>query len=215
MVTPGKNFEGQRGFPTPNVTPETSACRTFRVPASDDWLGLLMASVLVLTKEYNYYDWGVVTPEEAAQAWNDIIMQSYEDSLTSSCDLPSYPTPFWDEDSDVDDAAAADVQAWYGRVTDLDNPTTTFIEDAAIYSFAGFLAIAATPAAAILFTTIAPSFVVAIRRGDLGEIIRLYLDGEQATEVDTSGYAEGDVIPVTLAGDPDLSTHDLMLVKMS
>jgi len=212
MPTPGKNFDGQKGYPTPDGTPEIVACRLFRVPASDEWLGVLMAALSPLASAYNWYRWGELTPDEAADAWNDIIIRAYEDSFVDACPSP-LPTPFWDEAVDVDDEADVETQTWYGYVTDLDNPTTTFVEDAAVWTFAGFLALAGAPAAAIAFATVAPKFIVAIRRGNLGEIVKLYLDGEEAAVVDTSGYTEGDVIyqPIVASGTPP---YNLMLVQV-
>jgi len=170
-----------------------------------------MAAVEVLTKEYNYYQWGSVTPEDAAQAWNDIIITAWDESFSAVCQAPA-ETPYWDDESTVDDEEPAEVQQWYGYVTDLDSPTTTFVEDVGVWTFAGLLALAGAPAAAIAFTTVAPKFIVAIRRGELGEIIRLYVDGSQQAEVDTSDYAEGDIIqqPIITSGG---GAHDLLLVK--
>lgn len=214
MPTPGKNFPSSPAyFPTPDSHPETSACRTFRVPDNDEWLGVLMAAVEVLRQSWRWYPWGELTADEAADAWNDIIVQAYDDSFEDTCPVTTVPTPYWDEDGDVDDVAERDVQTWYGYVSDLDNPTTTFVEDAAIWTFAGFLALSGAPAAAIAFTTVAPQFVVAIRRGDLGEIIRLYLDGDKVQDVDTTAYSEGDVIRVLMMPEA-AETHDILLVRM-
>jgi len=219
MPTPGKNYEGQRGFPTPNSTPETSACRTFRVPASDEWLGLLMAAVESLTKDYNYYNWGALTPDETALAWNDILIEAWEHSFTDGC--PSgIPTPYWDEDSDVDDEYPSDMQPWYGTVDDPEAPPDelTFFENAAIWTFTGFLAVATIEvgaAPAILFNTIAPRFVLATRRGDLGEIIRILVDGQEAARVDTSSYSPGDVIRTNILADPEIETHEILMVQVS
>jgi len=210
MPEPGKNAPGLRGFPTPDEMTTNDGYLVFRFPKENDYAGLLLGAAQALTHFWNFYQWGDMTPEEAAEQWRIIVQEAPYNLI----DAPlSVPAPFWDEDADVNGEATPELQTWYGYVTDLDNPTTTFVEDVTIYSFAGFLAIAATPAAAILFTTIAPAFVIAIRRGDLGEIIRLYLDGEEAASVDTAAYAEGDVIRVTLAGDPELSTHEIMLVN--
>ena len=105
-------------------------------------------------------------------------------------------------------------QPWYGYVTDVDAPATTFVEDVAIWGFTGALALAGAPGAAIAFNTLAPQFVVAIRRGALGEIIKLYVDGIPTT-VDTSGFAEGDIIEQVVSGDPELENHQLYIVKVS
>jgi len=169
--------------------------------------------VQMLQSEWNWYKYGDLYPDEAAEAWKDIIVATYEDASASSCPAP-IQTPYWDTSTDVDDSAEPEVQTWYGYVSDLDNPTTTFVEDVAVWSFAGFLALAGTPAAAIAFLTVAPKFVVAIRRGDLGEIIRLYVDGSENAVIDTSGFSPGDIIqqPVVTSGG---GSHSLLLVKAS
>jgi len=130
------------------------------------------------------------------------------------------PSPYWDEDGDVDDSYPADMQPWYGYVTDPELPPgeLTFIENAAIWTFTGFLAVATIEigaAPAILFSTIAPRFVLATRRGDLGEIIRILVDGEESARIDTSGYAPGEVIRTPILADPELSSHDIMIVQVS
>jgi len=55
----------------------------------------------------------------------------------------------------------------------------------------------------------------AVRRGDLGEIIRIIVDGEEAARVDTSPAAAGDVLRVEIVGDPDLDGHDIAIVQVS
>jgi len=217
MIEPGKNFPSSPAyFPTPDTIPGELACRVFRVPDSEEWLGALMGAVAVLSQARNWYPWGSLTVDEAADAWNEIINEAYLESLDGVCPVTTVDTPFWDEDSTVNDEEERDVQTWYGYVTDLDSPTTTFVEDAAIWAFTGLLVVAGAPGAAIAFHTVAPRFVVAVRRGELGEIIRLYLDGEEAAEVDTSGYSEGDVIEIPMFPDPEIETgHDMMIVKVS
>jgi len=218
---PGKNWESQRGFPTPDSTPETSACRTFRVPASDEWLGALMGAAEELMNPYNWYNWGSLTPDEAADKWREIINQAYEDSFSDTCGSPGVPTPYWDNSEDVDDSLPADTQPWYGTVSDPEAPPAEldFVENAAIWAMTGFLAIATWEigaAPAILFHTIAPRFVLATKRGDLGEIIRILVDGEEAARVDTSSAAPGDIIRTPILPDPAITTgHDIAIIQVS
>lgn len=86
MVHPGKNFPGQKGFPTPNSTPDDTVRRIFIVPNSEDWLGLLEGAAQVLLDEWRYYDWGAMSPAEAATAWNGIVLASYTNLC--QCALP-------------------------------------------------------------------------------------------------------------------------------
>lgn len=77
MTTPGKNFPGQKGFPTPNNTPGDTVRRIFIVPNSEEWLGLLEGAAQVLLDEWRYYDWGALTPAETVAAFNEVILASY------------------------------------------------------------------------------------------------------------------------------------------
>jgi hypothetical protein len=77
MPVPGKNFPGQKGYPTPNSAPDESVGRIFIVPNSDEWLGLLMWAAQTLSEEWRYYEWGELTPGQAAAAWSDINVQAY------------------------------------------------------------------------------------------------------------------------------------------
>lgn len=81
MPTPGKNLPGQRGFPTPNSTPGEIARRIFVLPADAEWLGLIMGAAEVLREEWRWYEWGELTPAEAAAAFNTIII----DAFTNVC----------------------------------------------------------------------------------------------------------------------------------
>lgn len=86
MVNPGKNFRGQRGFPTPNSTPEDTVRRIFVVPNSVEWLGLLEGAVQALLEEWRFYQWGELTPGETVEAFNAVILASYANRC--QCTLP-------------------------------------------------------------------------------------------------------------------------------
>ena len=188
MPTPGKNFEGQKGFPTPDSAPDEIACRVFRVPASDEWLGVLMGAAEVLMSSYNWYAWGSYTVDEAADAWAAIINQTYEDSLTQpNCEGSNVEAPYWDTEGDADDTAPRDAQDWYGEIEAAESGYEWHerIEDWAI---AGFIAYSGQPLAALQFLTLAPKFRLAFRRHDLGGIVRVFLDADEVGQVDT--YSE-------------------------
>jgi len=204
VVIPGKNFESQRGFPTPNEAIETSACRTFRVPASDDWLGLLMGAVELLTLEYNWYQWGDLTPAEAVAAWQEIVWEAYEASFDATC-IADVPAPFWDTAADSDDEASAETQDWYG-VYDGD-----FTAQLADWAIAGFIAYSGNVGAAISFLTIAPRFRLAWKTGDLGGIIRVFVDAVDVGTVDTFSDSPG-VITRDYLGDPEEEEHQIIMV---
>lgn len=215
MTLPGKLEPGLKGFPTPNDVPEDVGYIVFYFPNSNDWAGLLLGAVKELTHEYNFYQWGELTPDEAAEAWKDIVTAAPYNLLPSSV-----PTPFWDTDDDVDDELPVDAQPWYGYVADPTLPADelTFVEQAGIWGITGFLAFATFEvgfAPAILFHTIAPKFALAFRRGDVGELIRIVVDGVELSRVDTTPAAAGDVVRVQVIADPEIEEHALLLVQES
>lgn len=123
------------------------------------------------------------------------------------------PTPFWDDVTDTEDEYPTETQPWYGYVTDADLPPDelTFIESAGIWAFTGLLALTGTPAAAILFHTTAPSFVLAMRGDSFAEVIRVVVDAQDAVEVETSGDPD-ELIQLPIFPDPDLSAHDVLII---
>jgi len=135
--------------------------------------------------------------------------------LTESLD--SVPTPFWDEAQDLDDEEPAATQTWYGEVTDPDAPADEldFIENAAIWVITGFIAYAGQIGGAVFFNTIAPRFVLAWKRGDIGEVIRVVIDAADYGTVDTGTVAVGEIIELeVLPTDQEAESHDIMLIKV-
>lgn len=200
MVTPGKNYPGQKGFPTPDTTPEEFGCRVFRFPNNDDWAGLLMGAIQSLESPYNYYQWGALTEVEAADAWRDFVAASF----VEDCAVQA-PTPYWDDTTDLDDQMPADEQIWYGT------QNGSFVEDLGVWTIAGFLAYSGDIGAAITFLTLAPRFRLAWKTGNLGGIIRVIIDGADAGTVDTFAASDG-VIERDFVGDPEETEHSILMV---
>jgi len=199
-------------FLTPPTLPESEQCRSLEVPADLYWLGIFNSALLELTNPYNFEQVNEtdLTPEETAAACYLIFEQWLQSTCAGGVDCP---TPFWDEAQDVEDSAPAETQAWYGQVENPEAPADelTFVENATIWVFTGFVAYAAGVGAAIFFHTIAEKWVLAWRRGDVGEIIRVIIDGAEYGTVDTSSASVGDIVefPV-LAGT---GGHDILIVK--
>lgn len=209
MTIDGKQFTGQKGFPTPSGTPLETGCRTFTIPSSAEYFSLIMGALLALTiPELWYQTEGGLTPDEAAGAFSDIIEDAYDLAATGSCDA-MVQTPFWDEASDVDLDESAESQTWYGEV----DGSLTFTENLLVWTFTGLVALA-TPeigfAPAILFHTVATKFLIAQKAGDIASIIHIVLDGQEQAKIDTTGHS-GEVIEVPIYGDPTLDAHDLLL----
>lgn len=203
------------GFPTPDSLPEETACRTFTIPASTAWLAVVMGCLYSLIDENNWQQFeGGITREEAADRAAAMLDQAYDD-ITETCP-GTVPTPFWDDAEDLDDQLPDDIQPWYGEVTDYTAPPyeLDFVENAGIWVITGFIAYAGQIGAAIFFQTIAPRFVLAWKRGDVGEIIRVVIDSAEYGRVDTSTVGVGEIIQLNVLPDPDLETHDILLIKV-
>lgn len=216
---PNKLFPNQKGFPTPNAAPDINACRVFSIPADEEWLALVMGAVGALTNEWAWYQNGALTPAEAAQAFTDVIATAYAQAEEGTCS-PTVDTPYWDEEEDIEAEEPTDMQTWYGEVT---NPTAPadeldFVENAIVWGFTGLIAIATVEigaAPAILFATIAPKFVIAMKKADVGEIIRIVVDGKDAAKVDTSSYPADSIINIPVLTDPaDSPPHTFMVMGL-
>lgn len=139
-----------------------------------------------------------------------MLKRYYEES----CEEGGYPTPFWDEGQDLDDHESAETQSWYGEVTDpeAEADEISFIENAGIWIITGFIAYSGQIGAAVFFHTIAPSFVLAWHRGDIGEIWRVIVDSAEFGTVDTASAAENDVVQLPIiAGEGE---HDVTIIKV-
>jgi hypothetical protein len=222
FVTWGEIARRRRAWLTPDTVVEAADhCRQLLIPGSEEWLAIVSGALAELTLPYNWEQSGDLTPQEAAEIATSMLLGYYTGSCAQGAE-GGVPTPFWDEDTDVDDEYPADAQPWYGTVTDpeaaQEDIELDFVENFAIWTLTGFLAIATWEigaAPAILFSTIAPKFVLAMRRGNFGEVIRILVDGEEAVRVDTGGAAEGTVIRVPVVANPDLSTHNIAIVQVS
>jgi len=133
-------------------------CRPLSIPNDTAWLALVSGALTELTKPWNWQLDGAVTVDEACAAMQAMIDNYY----TAECVAPTnVPTPYWDEDVEVDDEDSVEVQQWYGYITDATLPPgeLSFIEYALIWLFTGFIAAATWEvgfAPAVLFHTIAP-----------------------------------------------------------
>lgn len=199
-------------FLTPPELPGEVQCRSIEIPSSQEWLGIFNQALLQLTKPYNFEQVNDtdLTPDEVAAYCYGAYVAWLESTCGGSTDIP---TPFWDAVTQTDDQYPADEQPWYGYVTDPDAPADelTFVEQASIWALTGLLAVSGTPAAAILFQTVAPSFALAMRGGDVAEIIRILVDAHDQATVETTGNPDEEFV-VSLIGDPDLSVHDILII---
>lgn len=214
-----KQYDYGAGYPAPFSIPDETACRTFKIPASDEngeWLALVMGLMMTLTFPENWVQFeGAIERDDAATRWQEMIDEAYAEA-DFGCPVTTVDTPFWDTDEDVDDEVEIDEQDWYGYVEDAEAPPgeLLFVEDAAIWAFTGLLAVGTgSLPLAIAFRTIAPKMVIAVRTGDFASIVRIVIDGEEAARVDTTGHAPGEVINVPIIGNPENEEHQIYLIK--
>ncbi len=205
----------QTPIPPPEVDPD--AGELLYVAYNPAWQEVLEGALMQLMNPATWQG----TDAEIVEAQNraNVLMWLLQHAVVLPAEEKA-PTPFWDEDSDVSDEFPTDMQPWYGYVTNPEAPQDEldFVEQFGIWAMTGFLAVATWEigaAPAILFHTIAPRFVLAMRRGDLGEVIRILVDGEEHARVDTSGYAAGDVIRQSIFTDDTLTGHDIAIVQVS
>lgn len=181
-----------------------------------------MGALEELCSENNWELYGDVTPENAALAYRDIIDAALPGTL-NACEPASVPAPVWEDDEEVDDEIADDMQPWYGYVENPEAPPEEleFTTQVGIWVITGFLAFASFEVAfapAIVFNAVAPKFALAWQRGDVGEVIKIFVktiegEYEQAAEVDTSSWTEGDVRDVEIIAGSEPEEREFLVMS--
>jgi len=134
-------------------------------------------------------------------------------------DISSVGTPFWDDESDVDDQEPVATQPWYGEVTNPEAPAgeLDFVENVALWIVTGLVAIATFEvggvAPALAFHTTVEKFIILQKRGDAAATIRFVVDGEDAKFVNTAPYAPGDIIETQIITEQTGGDHTLLIVQ--
>jgi len=199
----------------PEVDPDDPDLEMILVEYNPAWIEVLMAAVDQLLQYATWdgdHDAKILAVNRASNLkW---LLQEPVDIAEE------VPAPYWDTDEDVDDSEPAEDQEWYGMVTNPDAPADelTFVENAVIWIFTGFIALVLAPAlpagvaAGLAFRTLATRFTLAFRRGDIIEQIRIIVDAKDYGTVNTGDVAVGDVIEIDVNGLDDLSAHDILLV---
>lgn len=193
-----KEFNYGAGFPTPFSLPETTACRTFQIPADEDngeWQAIFMGLLLSLTDPDNWVQFeGAMDREDAAARWLDMIWQAYEDAPDGCAEADMVSTPFWDDSdgSDASDEAPADEQDWYG-VWDGE----TFVEALSYWAVTAFLATGVSEGAAIEFITPLRAFRLRLRANPHGAKLLVLMDSNIFQLVDLF-RAEEEVVTVDI-----------------
>lgn len=222
------NFPGNL-YPNPFNYPAVSFPQEVPPPATEpddddliyvaynlSWQPVLLAAVDQLCQ---YTTW-IGDHDAKIEAMNRAIYLKWLLQLPVEIGETDYPTPYWDDDTSVDDEMPVEDQEWYGMVTNPSAPADelTFVENAVIWILSGFIALVLVPAlpagvaAALTFRTLATRFTLAFNRGDIAEQFRVIIDAQDYGTVDTSALSVGDIIELNVDGLEDLSFHDIMIV---
>jgi len=190
----------------PQMAIDDKACRTLKIPNHKLWLGIFNAAILETTYWWNYEQVNDtdLSPEETAALCYDIMLEYFQ---ASDCQT-GVPTPYWDDEENADDEEPIEEQSWYGIFDG------TFRETVENFVIAGFVAYGAGIGAAITFLTIAPQFRLAWKSGNLGGVIRIFIDAADMGTVDTNSPTEG-IIERIYVGNPQLTEHTVLMVLES
>jgi len=190
----------------PQTVPLEVDCRTLKIPSHPLWLGIFNAAILQTTYAWNYEQVNDtdLTPDETAAMCYDIMIEYFQ---AASCET-GVPTPYWDDEENADDEEPIEEQGWYGIFDG------TFRETVENFVIAGFVAYGAGIGAAITFLTIAPQFRLAWKSGNLGGVIRIFIDAADMGTVDTNAPTEG-IIERIYVGNPELTEHTVLMVLES
>ena len=202
------------GYPTPESIPDETSCLLMQVPASAAWWALVVGLLLTLTDEdeWQQFDGGIDRGVAAAR-WQQMFDDAtYLADSSNQCAL-DVPAPYWESDLDNENGESGVLsQSWYGVVA-----SEVWYEQLADWTIAGFLAIAATPAAAIQYLTYVPRFRLALRTHDIGSAVKIFLDGTEIFVGDTYSASPG-VMEVDVFADdlsPDTSPHNIIIMQDS
>lgn len=204
-------------IPAPDEDPDDPDLETLIVEYNPAWTPVLMAAVDQLL-QYSTWQGDHDAKILAVNRANNLKW-----ALQNPADVgdQTVPTPYWDNETDVDDEQPADEQDWYGYVEDALAPADemTFVQSAVIWILTGFVALVLSPtlpvgaAAAVTFRTLATRFTLAFNRGDVGEQFRVIIDAADYETVDTSEMSVGDIVELDINGLPDAEYHDIMIVR--
>ena len=205
-----------QALPAPEVDPDDPDLETLIVEYNPAWTPVLMAACDQLLQ---YSSWAGDHDAKIAAVNRATTLKWL---LQNPADIEqSVPTPYWDNEADVDDQATPEEQDWYGYVTDPDaNPAEiTFVQSAVIWILTGFVALVLSPAlpvgaaAAVAFRTFANRFTLAFNRGDIGEQFRVIIDAADYDTVDTESMSVGDIVEIDINGLPEAEFHDITIVR--
>lgn len=190
--------------PAPDVEPTdaplVSVCFNY------EWLPYVLGALNQLTLQSTWAGFNDPPDVLAMRRGASLVQQfalAYDDL---ACPVGEAPTPYWDEATDLDDEETAEEQGWYGHMEG-----ETFVERLEDFVIAGFIAYAGSIGGALFFLTIAPKFRLAWKTGNLGGIIRIFVDSADYGTVDTYSETEG-VLEMDIVADPEVEEHTVRMV---
>jgi len=218
-------MSGRNDYPNPDNYPQPSFPSSIDAPVvdpdegnlitvqySEAWVEVLMAAVDQLIQ---YAAWnGDSEAKKLAADRADNLKYLLQENVYADV-----PTPFWDDETDLEDEAPADDQRWYGGVTNPEAPAgeLDFVESAALWIITGIVAIATFEvggiAPAIAFHTTVEKFIILQKRRDVAATIRFVIDGEDAKFVNTAPYSEGDIIETKLVTPQTGGDHTILIIE--
>lgn len=219
--------QGQNVYPFPDNYPASSFPQPVPAPSVDpDDAGTL------LTVQYSW-EWQQVLLAAVDQLRNPFTWEGDHDTVITALNratnlkemlqipIENAPTPFWDDESELEDEEPASMQPWYGQVTNPEAPAgeLDFVESLALWLITGIVAIATFEvggvAPAIVFHTTVEKFILLQKRGDAAATIRYVIDGQDAKFVNTAPYAPGDIIETPIVTPTTGGDHTLMIIQTS
>jgi len=191
-------------FEVPVVPPDAEPDEGSQVSVcfNEAWLPYVLGALyqLYLQTTWKADSEGILLAQQRATKLTSLF-------VTPTCETGGVPAPYWDDESDVDDEKPPLEQIWYGTWVDGE-----FVESVGTIAIAGFLALGATPAAAIAFLTVAPRFRLAWRTGDWGGVIRIFFNEVDMGTVDTNTALEG-VYERDFVGDESGETRIVQVLE--
>jgi len=180
---------------TPDGIPVGRFCRTISVPFDEDnrqWLALVDGILSALTDPAVWRTYGMLTPEEAASAWQDMLIASW---LIFGCSTEDI-APYWENESDIEGTVPeGESQRWYGVFDGL-----TFQESLENVVIAAYVGMLGGIGAAVEFLFIARKFRLQFETDPLGGIIDIFVNSERYRTVDTYSPTP-DIISVDIIAD--------------
>ena len=163
----------------------------------------------MLGDAWNWEKHGDMTPDECAQFFRDMLELWYADTSCSDAVEP----PYWDDTATSDDTSTTELQTWYGAAPGYATGDYTFVERLTDWAIAGFIAYAGNLGGAVSFLTFAPKFRLAWKKGSIGGVIRVIIDGIDQGLFDTSG-SPGEILEHDFS-PPGEAPHSILQVLVS